>query len=406
VYIVKKNLIKLEFYQFEKLFFENNSFENNNFFALLDYKEVEGLFCSFLTTNPLKSDDLDKFFKRDVKILTSFLQVKKINFESFTYFKSEFDVLSAYLLFFLLKTFAKGSKLKQSDSDFSSYSMREFVFDRNDFINVFLDFLFKFFIFNEIKSKTRFSFSKEDLRRFAFRFIELCAKEKFIIVRDITIANRSYKLLYFVLFPIPHIPHIVFYTDMFGHYVRSETEFYAYNLHFSSVVEITKKAKYSNAHFKISTEQVSILFERALFIDRDFLMRAFDWLLKDRKLDVNTDLFKESEVLSRKIEKFLMEKDLGSLQLYHFKMSKLLTLIRIKTVLSMNFDGIRLYLPFMFCFRGRLYELSDLSFTFYKEFRFCMYSGLYETEIEAFHPINAQILFVLKKQFNLFEEFE
>lgn len=398
--------IKFEFYHFEKLFFGNESFDNNNFYALLDSKEVEELFCSFLMLNPLKNNNLDKFFKKDIKILINFLYVKKINFEDFTYFKSEFDVLSAYLLLFLIKTFSKGSKLKQRDSDFSPSSMRDFLFDRNDFINVFLDFLLKFFIFIEIKSKICFSFSKENLRRFVFRFIELCATEKLIIVRGITVANRSYKLLYFVLFPIRHTPHIVFYTDAFNHYVRSETEFYAYNLHFSSVVEITKKAKYSNAHFKIPTEYVSTLFERSLFIDRDLLMEAFDWLIKDQKLNINTDLFKEREALSRKIEKFLMEKDLGGLQWYHSKMSKLLTLIRIKAVLSMNFDDIRLYLPFMFCFRGRLYELSDLSFTFYKEFRFCMYSGVYKTEIETFHPISAHIILTLKKQFNLFEEFE
>ena len=87
-------------------------------------------------------------------------------------------------------------------------------------------------------------------------------------------------------------------------------------------------------------------------------------------------------------------------------MSKILSLIRIKTVLSMDFDNTKLYLPFMFCFRGRIYELSDLSFTFYREFRFCMYSGLYETEDEIFHPINSHIKITLKKQFTLLEEFE
>jgi hypothetical protein len=406
VYIVNNNSVKFEFYQFEKLFFGNESFANNNFFALLDCYEVENLFVSFLETNPLKNDELDKLFKKDILELISYLQTKKINFANFLYFKSEFDVLTAYLLLFLIKAFATKSKFKQHDHDFSSFSARELLFDRNDFINVFSDFLFKFFFLHEIRSKTRFLFSKENLRKFVFRFVDLCVKNELIMIRDVRVANRSYKLLSFTQFSIPSIPHIVFYTNEFNYYVRSETEFYAYNSHFSSVVEITKQAKYSNAHFKIPTEQVSALFERALYIDRDLLNVNFNYLLKDQKLHRDSNLLKESDFLSKKIEKFTIEEDLGSLQYYHSKMSKLLTLIRIKTVLSMSFDDTKLHLPFMFCFRGRIYELSDLSFTFYKEFRFCMYSGLYDKEEEVFHPISAHILITLRKQFSLLENLE
>lgn len=399
-------LIKFEFYQFEKLFFENNSFDNDNFFVLLDNKDIDDLFCSFLTTNPLKSDKLDKMFKKDLEILISFLQLKKIDFKNFIYLKSELDVLSSYLLLFLIKTFSIKYKFKQRNNDTSLLSERELLFDRNDYINVFVDFLFKFFIFNEIKSKVFFIFSKDNLRKFVFRFIELCSKENLIKVRDVRLFKRSYKLLSFVLFPIPCVPHVAFYTNTFNHYIRSETEFYAYNLHFSSIVEITKRSKYSNAHFKIPTEQVSMLFERSLFIDRKFLERAFFLLLENQKLDKDVDLFKEIEILFKKIEKFTIEQDLDSLRYCHSKLSKLLTLIRINTVLSMKFDDIKIYLPFMFCFRGRIYELSDLSFTFYKEFRFCMYTGFYETEVENFHPISTHINFTLMKQFNLFEKFE
>jgi hypothetical protein len=128
--------------------------------------------------------------------------------------------------------------------------------------------------------------------------------------------------------------------------------------------------------------------------------------LKDQNFDINTNLLEINKNLSEKIEKFTVENDLGSLQFYHSKMSKLQTLIRIETVLSMDFDNLALFLPFMFCSRGRIYELSDISFTFYKEFRYCTYSGVYENENEKFHPINAQIANTIKKQFHLFEEFE
>jgi len=71
----------------------------------------------------------------------------------------------------------------------------------------------------------------------------------------------------------------------------------------------------------------------------------------------------------------------------------------------MNFDGKELFLPFMFCFRGRVYDLGNLSFTFYKEFRYCAYSGIYDDELEMFHPINSQINSTIDDYFYLFKKY-
>jgi hypothetical protein len=59
----------------------------------------------------------------------------------------------------------------------------------------------------------------------------------------------------------------------------------------------------------------------------------------------------------------------------------------------------------MFCFRGRIYELGNLSFTFYKEFRYCLYSGFYNKEEENFHPINSQINNTIDENFHLFKKY-
>lgn len=313
--------------------------------------------------------------------------------------------MSAYLALFLLKTFSLKSKKKKYDNDFSNFSVREFFFDRNDFINAFSDLMLKFFIFNELKFDAPFLFSKDSLRVFILRFIELCVKKNFITVNDFKVQTRHYKILHFDLFVIPYFPHIVLYTEKFNSYVRSKTEFFSYNNHFSSLIEVTKKARYSNSHFKIPIEQLGVLYERFTYIDRELLLRSWLLLLADQGLTEDSDLDALCEEYFKKIEKFVSENDLGSLKFFHSKLSKLLTLIRIKKILSLNFDNKKLYYPFMFCFRGRIYELSDLSFTFYKEFRYCLYSGLYEEEEEKFHPISYQITSVLDTQFVYFEKF-
>lgn len=406
---MSSNSIKSDFYKFESLFFKNDDFSHDSFYNTLDSKSTEDLFYSFLEDNPLKNDGLDRLFLRDLGILTNFLKTQNAIFTDYAHFKSELDVLSAYLLLFLIKTFeTKVTSKNTRESFFSrplSESARDFIFDRNNFVNVFTDFLQKLFVFVEIKLIRPFPLSDSALRKFTFRFIALCEKKNLVRERDVYSQNSRYKVLHFPLFFISYNPHVVLYTRPFEHYIRSETEFYSYNRQFYSLTDLTKRAKYSNSSFHIPGDQVSRLFERSLYIDRGFLQTAYDWLLKERGLSSDTDLHKKVETLSSKIEKFSNEGDLYSLRLCHSKLSKLLTLIRIKAVLSERFDDLKIYLPFMFCFRGRIYELGDLSFTFYREFRFCLYTGFYETEVEHPHPISTKINLTLEKQFVLFDRF-
>jgi len=398
--------LRLDFLNFEKLFFKNDSFNNDNFYILLDNKDIRDFFSSYIKNNFLEDSNLDKIFLNQIKNFIFLFKNKNLNYENFLYFKTDVDVLNAYLFLFLLKSFSLKFKIKDKEEGFFELSLKDFLFDRNDFINIFLDYLYKFLIFSEIKTNNCFNFTRDYLRKFIFRFIELLAKKNIISIIDIKTYKRHYKCLKFIPFKVPYFPHIVLYSEKFTTYVRSANEFFAYNKHFFSLIEITKRAKYSNSYFKTPIDQISMLQERSLFIDRSLLEKNFFFLLKAQNLKENQNLDEYLENISEKIAKFIKEHDLGSLKFYHSKLSKILTLIRLKTVLSMNFNDIKLYLPFMFCFRGRVYELSDLSFTFYKEFRFCLYTGFYEKEEENFHPINSQINKVIEDQFNLLNKYD
>jgi len=398
--------LRLDFLNFEKLFFDNDSFNNDNFYILLDNKEIRDFFSFYIRNNFLEDSNLDKIFLNQIKNFIFILKKKNLNYENFLYFKSNTDVFNAYLFLFLLKSFSLKFKVKDKKEDFFELTLKDFLFDRNDFINIFLDHLYKFLIFSEIKTNNCSNFTRDYLRKFIFRFIELLAKKNIISIIDIKTYKRHYKSLNFIPFKVPYFPHIVLYSEKFTTYVRSANECFAYNKHFFSLIEITKRAKYSNSYFKTPIDQISILQERSLFIDRNLLEKNFFFLLKDQNLEENQNLNEYMENISEKIVKFIKEHDLGSLKFYHSKLSKILTLIRLKTVLSMNFNDIKLYLPFMFCFRGRVYELSDLSFTFYKEFRFCLYTGFYDKEEENFHPINSQINKIIEDQFNLLNKYD
>lgn len=403
---IKVSSVKKDFQIFEKLFFQSSLLENNNFYALLDLPKVDQFFSNSLKKNPLKNFNLDKKFLYFINELIKILNIKNFNFSNFSNFKSVEDLLYAFLLLFLLKTFSlKPKKSKKFNLEFEISSVKDILFDRNDFINCFVDYLLKFFIFNEIINNSLFTLNKQELRNFSFRFIELCVKEDLILLKDIKTGKRHYKLLEFRLFLIPNCPEIALYTEKFNVYVRSGNEPYLYNSHFSSIFLITKQATYSNSVFRVPFEQIDLLTQRGAYVDRHLLECAFISLLNDQGLNKDSDLMKIFEDFSSKIAIFIKEGDLHSLKTYHSKLSHILTLIRIKTILSADFDNKKLYLPFMFCFRGRVYELGSLSFTFYKEFRFCMYSGVYENEIETFHPINSQVNGTIDGQFHLFNKY-
>lgn len=266
--------LKLDFFRFEKYYFNCQNFDDNNFYDILNDETVQDFLVLYFLNNPVLDKNSDAKLKKDFYKLCSLIKKKKFDFKNFDYFKSEEDILNAYLGLFLLKVFSLKVKKKNIKKDVLVFSLREFFFDRNDFINAFSDFMLKFFIFNEIKHNVPYFFTKDSLRMFSLRFCELCVKKNIIVTDDFKTQNRHYKILDFKLFVVPYSPHIMLYTEKFDSYVRSNTEFYSYNNHFSSLFEVTKKASYSDSRFKIPVNQLGVLYERYTYIDRILLKKS------------------------------------------------------------------------------------------------------------------------------------
>jgi hypothetical protein len=272
--------LKLDFIYFEKSYFSSDLLENN-FYALLDDPEISSFLIDSIDKNYLKDATLDKIFIKNIHDLSQLFLMEHLNFIEFKYFKTEVDILLAYMLLFLLK--ALSSKTKHSKvqrEEIEIFSLKNFFLDRNDVANLFIDYLFKFFIFNEIIYKKIFNFNRKFLRIFSFRFIELCAKNNLITLQSLQTSKRHYKLLTFNLFKIPFVPEIILYVKKFEVYSRFDTEPYIYSAHFSSIVSITKQATYSDATFKIQRDQVDSLTQRSFFVDRSLLLNSYNSLIR------------------------------------------------------------------------------------------------------------------------------
>jgi hypothetical protein len=163
--------LKNDFISFEKNYYFSDLSETN-FYALLDNSHI----CDFLIKNIKETDlldpSLDKIFIKNVRDLTALIVVEDIDFRHFKIFRSEIDIFYAFMLLFLIKTSSfrlKNSKIQKNEPE--SLKMRDFFLDRNDFINIFLDYVFKFFLFNEITRNRIFTYNKNLLRVFLFRLI-------------------------------------------------------------------------------------------------------------------------------------------------------------------------------------------------------------------------------------------
>jgi hypothetical protein len=91
------------------------------------------------------------------------------------------------------------------------------------------------------------------------------------------------------------------------------------------------------------------------------------------------------------------KKDIYSLKHISQKASELLDLIRISEILKSD-RNILYYFPMILCFRGRTYYTSSISFTFYKEIRYCLHKGEYDINEEPEeHPLNITINEIIDK---------
>jgi hypothetical protein len=76
--------------------------------------------------------------------------------------------------------------------------------------------------------------------------------------------------------------------------------------------------------------------------------------------------------MKNKLINFIKKKDYSSASIISKKISFFQNLTKIKNILNLDIENKKIYLPFIFDFRGRLYYDSEVSPSFYKEFRYCI----------------------------------
>lgn len=158
----------------------------------------------------------------------------------------------------------------------------------------------------------------------------------------------------------------------------------------------------SNAVFELKNdaELLPIMTKMYTNIDFELLQTFYNKYLEINKINENSLEDFYSKTLSElknsiKYQNKELTSQTGN------QLSILQKALDLKTLINQNFtEKTKFYLPWKYDFRGRTYFFSDISFTFNKEFRWCMFIGYHGNEndlVPKWHPYNQKIYSILNQ---------
>jgi hypothetical protein len=240
-------------------------------------------------------------------------------------------------------------------------------------------------------------FDFKEKRKFLFKIFMILEKYKQIIIKAKRIKKKT---LNFYLLDIEYKNFIFLnmFKNEFNVYKKNEEHIYIYINHYSNVFQVLRGNIYSGAKFKINIDSsfINNVLRVKAKIDYNILNYFFEKKIK--KLNYETKhLYKYFNEISSEIRKAMINDDYNTLEVLSKKFSEILDLLRIYEILNTKED-VFYYFPIILCFRGRTYFTSSISFTFYKELRYCLYLGDYdENFVQNFHRLNPKIEAIFDK---------
>lgn len=370
------NKLKNDFLILNQKVYNNINFNYNNYYQILDNENNLNFIVEYIS-HPILWKKLNKNkYKKLFSKLEFFDRSLNYDYLVFSYLKNKDYIFRAYILISFLRIFSQ-SNLKQQNEEDLLNSETFYLVRGDDLINLMIEQMENFFIYIEIKSDIS-SLQLVDLkilRDFLIRFFIECTFLDILEERKSKFINgKSFTLYKFKQFKIECPDFIFLSTEPFKIKELWNNYFYAYSSHFSAIFLCDRPNRRSGESFKTYKEFHEKLNNRFIYLDKNRLKIIFETLLTHHNIQ-SINLEKNYYIFKTKlIEELYMENKTMASEL-HRKISIYLNLIKLKTLLNLNIDNTKFFLPHTTCFRGRIYQLTEISYTFYIEFRYAMYFG-------------------------------
>lgn len=280
--------------------------------------------------------------------------------------------------------------------------------DSHSMINEAVEFIDMFKAWNVSYNKELIlnSITKRDHNSNMYRIFSILEHNKIIKPETIYIIKLKRKKKYYFADNFIKMKIVKIHTESLN-YRATEYADFLFGDHYSACWKLCIPNNNNNSFFNLKKKDVLSIMSKA-FTNIDFEHYKSIKFLYLKEHDI-----KEFEIYSV-YEKYLKEYKLAVKQnnrdlipLIGKKLSIYQKAIELKEISNMHFNPEeKFFLPWNYDFRGRTYYLSDISFTFNKEFRWCMYQGYYAniTELKPeWHPYNSKIQKILNEHINLLD---
>jgi hypothetical protein len=271
------------------------------------------------------------------------------------------------------------STLRSNSDETVDIHSYHYLIRADDLINAMVVQMEHFFIFISIYSELELNILKNStgFRLFFISFLIQCKDYQIIESRNSNFINgKIHKMYIFKLFLIKCPELIIIGTEPYKIFELTKNHFFSYGSHFSAVFECDSPNRLSGARFIVPLDSHVQLNNRFIYLDKSRLQSIFDSFLKFYGIyesDIENNFFS----LKAALLESLYNQDSATASEINKKLAIYSKLFKFVQLLSLNLEGLKLFLPHSTCFRGRIYQLTGISYTFHVEFRYAIYLGLY-----------------------------
>jgi len=288
-----------------------------------------------------------------------------INFNSFDNFKKTDDVVFAYLTIFILLSLNLDSNKILSEDSFKLNTISDCC-NKTEYLYE------KFRIF--LKMKHNLEIGKIDCRD-TTKIFYILINENIISAKNIFKDDKEIKLIF--IQNMNHISIKEVYTNNFKHFEHNG-EIWLYNDSFWSLKKIFKENLKSGEKFHLGDKDlINKLCNNYFYIDIENLEKIYHIFLKEheiKKEEIKETYKKLIQDYSNNIFNKIICRSLSK------KISIYLKCFIFENIIKNYKNNIKYFIPFIIDFRGRKYDLTDISPTFFTELRYCLHLGKYDLE--------------------------
>lgn len=379
------NIIK-DLIKFEYIYIYNSNI-NKSIYDDIEENENKEIFLKIFKILEENNKKIFKSnYKKNIKNINDWF---KIDFSIFNDIKKTDDILIAYLSIFILISFNLDSNKMLSDDSFKINNI-------SDCCNK-VEYLFtKFKIF--IKMKHTLNFDEIDSKDIT-KIFYLLINKKIITEKNIFKNNKTIKLIYIENMNYINIKEV--YKTNFKCF-EYNNELWLYNETFWSLKKIFKENLKSGEKFELGDKNIiNNLCNNFFYIDLENLENIYNIFLEENKI-IKINIKDDYKKLINEYSENIFNKNKASI--ISKKISLYLKCFIFENIIKNYEKNIKYYIPFIIDFRGRKYDLTDISPTFFSELRYCLYLGNYDFEKDIKqHSLNEKINNILIKYVYLLE---